>query len=98
MLMILSDQETPVYIRHLIVEGSSPWVIGRNVTNNANIYHLEGSFLEFTVPSSGVRNTLALTDYDTHSYLRRERLFHANFPSVQDLVSASLCASSASLS
>lgn len=42
-LITIFDQGTPVGIRHLIIDGSSSWVIGRNVTPKANINHIGGN-------------------------------------------------------
>ena len=38
MLSITSEEGTVINIRHLRIDGSSQWLIGRNVTTKANIY------------------------------------------------------------
>lgn len=96
MLTTLSDQGTPVNIRHLIIQGSSAWVIGRNVTRLTDIIHLNGNFLKFDVPETCEPNTIQLTDHDFHSYLLREKFYHSEFKSIQDPKCSSIVASSAS--
>ena len=93
MLTILSDQGTPVNIRHLIITGSSSWVIGRNVTRHTDIIHINGNFLQFNVPETGDSTTINLTDHDFHSYLLKERFYHAEFKSIQDPMCSTIIAS-----
>ena len=64
----LSDQGTPMKIRHLVMEGSSQWLIDRNVTCSCIINHATGNYLEFYVSDSETNN-LSMTDFENHSYL-----------------------------
>ena len=43
LLSLLSDQGVKVEIRHLIIEGLSPWIVGQNVTRHADIMHRKGN-------------------------------------------------------
>ena len=69
LLSLLSDQGVKVEIRHLIIEGSSPWIIGRNVTRHSDIIHRKGNYLHFSLLQSNATNTLQLINHDFHSYL-----------------------------
>ena len=84
MLTILSDRGTPVNIRHLIIKGSSSWVIGRNVTRLTDIIYINGNCSQFNVPETGESNTIQLNDHDFHNYILKERFYHAEFKSIQD--------------
>ena len=48
-LTATSDTGRPVDITHLVLEGSSQWVIGRNVTRKANIEHINRNAIAFMV-------------------------------------------------
>lgn len=93
----MSDQGKPVGISHLIVDASLFWVIGRNVTANANINHIVGNYLQFRWPGTNEVNILTLTEHDIPGYLRREQFYHEDYPSVHDSTSASLCVSTINL-
>ena len=76
-LSITSEEGTVSNIRHLIIDGSSQWLIGRNVTTKANIMHADGDCLSF--PSSdGSFDTLSLTTHEMHSYLCKKRFYHVD--------------------
>ncbi len=40
----LSDGSN-INIRHIVIEGSSQWVVGRNVTSKCDIVHSNGNYL-----------------------------------------------------
>ena len=42
----ISDQGNIVRIRHLVIEGSSKWIVGRNITKHCNIQRIGGNLLE----------------------------------------------------
>lgn len=57
-----------IQLRHLVLDGSSNWVIGRNITKHSNIIHMNKNVLQ--VPCSGQKMvSLPLVDHDLHSYL-----------------------------
>ena len=64
-----SDQGVPLQIRHLIIEGSSQWVIGRNVTRFCNIHHFDRNCLMFRSPVSDELLSMSLYDVGDHCYL-----------------------------
>ena len=66
---------TLIQIRHLLIEGSSPWVIGRNVTRKCNILHAEGDLLQVPVVNSN-SVSLSLLEHELHSYIPSEA-FHS---------------------
>ena len=66
-LTATSDTGNPVSITHLVVSGSSQWVIGRNVTSRSNIEHLETNSLVFL--ADGKRDRFSLTDEGFLSYI-----------------------------
>ena len=45
MLQMLTDNNNVIEIRHLIIQGSSQWVIGRNLTSKTNIVHIDGDYI-----------------------------------------------------
>lgn len=59
-----SDDGINVSIRHLVIEGSSQWIIGRNVTTHCDIIHSNGNYLRMKNGS-----TITLHDHDMHSYV-----------------------------
>lgn len=63
-------------IRHLVLDGSSQWVVGRNVTSRANILQLDGSCIELPGPHRG-RVRLLLHEDKFHLYLDSS-LFYQN--------------------
>ncbi|CAN8063104.1 unnamed protein product [Agarophyton chilense] len=57
-------------VRRVVVEGSTQWVIGRNVTQYCNIMHLHGNV--FQLPATAgctMTDTLSLTNRDMPSYV-----------------------------
>lgn len=68
----MSDSANLIRIRHLIVDGSSQWVIGRNVTRESDILHYDGSRVLFP-PVNGDRDSMLLIDDGLHSYLDLSR-------------------------
>lgn len=66
-LTAMSDSDNPIRMRHLIVEGSSQWVIGRNVTKSSDILHIDTNVLK--LPDS---DTISLVESDMHSFIPYE--------------------------
>ena len=83
LLSICSEEGTVINIRHLVIEGSSQWLIGRNVTTKGDILHASGDILRF--PSKdGTCITLSLVTHDMHSFLEKERFYHKEYCSLHD--------------
>ena len=55
-------------IRHLVLEGSSECIFGRNVTRRSDILHNGMNCIRFTVPD-GSHESIPLIDHDMHSYI-----------------------------
>ena len=55
---------TEVNIRHIVIEGTSQWPIGRNVTTKYDIIHTNGNY-----PKLSNRTKTALQNIDMHSYV-----------------------------
>ena len=69
MLNFKSDSGSLISIRHVVVDGSSPWVLGRNITRKCDIVHIGGNFIRFPPSSDGVSDTLTMIDFDLHRYV-----------------------------
>lgn len=65
-------------IRHLVLDGSSQWVVGRNVTSRSNILHMDDSFL-VTTGLDGAPLRLPPLDRN-HHLLLPQSLFAPNTP------------------
>lgn len=63
-----SDQGDEINIRHLVIEGSSQWVTGRNVTQKCNIVRIGKNELELP-DNSG---TISLNNHDLNCYIPYE--------------------------
>lgn len=63
-----TDLGTSIEIRHLVLEGSTSWVIGRNVTKLCNIVHHGSNSLQFFDPE-GHLEIISMNDVGDHSYL-----------------------------
>ena len=62
-----SDGGATVSIRHLVLDGSSQWVIGKNVTQHANILHMAENALQFEC--NGVMDKFTLMTHKFLSYI-----------------------------
>lgn len=65
-LSATTNQGTIVNIRHLVIEGSSQWVVGRNVSRHCNIDHIYRNAL--ILPAS-LESYISLVDHGFHSYI-----------------------------
>ena len=68
-----TDGEGVIQIRHLIIQGSSQWLIGRNVTKHCNIVHINGHYLQSPSSCDYSSNTISLLEHDFHSYVPIEK-------------------------
>lgn len=57
-----TDHNNMIHIRHLVIEGSSQWIIGRNVTRFGNIIHIGTNRLELP-------DFVSLVDNKFHSFV-----------------------------
>ena len=67
-LFFKSDSGHNISICHIIVSGSSPWLIGRNVTTNCDIIYLSGDYIRFP-NTAGKLDIISLINHDHHSYI-----------------------------
>ena len=90
-----TDEGVSVRIRHLIIEGSSQWVIGRNVTRYCDIVHIKNNLLQIPALDGGTQHlSISLVDYDLHSYIPHS-VFYNYGKSVQTVDKMTLfCATS----
>ena len=63
----MSENGRKVFIRHLVLDGSSQWIIGENVTQHSNIMHIGQNALQFV--TDGVSDTFTMIDNNFLSYL-----------------------------
>lgn len=63
----VSENGRSVLIRHLVLDGSSQWVIGKNVTGRSNILHIDYNALQFM--ADGVIDHFSMTTIGLLSYL-----------------------------
>jgi len=68
MLTAKTDEGNEIDIRHLVIEGSSQWIIGRNVTQLCNIVRIGKNMLE--LPNNS--GSISLRNYDLHCYVPYE--------------------------
>lgn len=63
----ISDNGKKIYIKHLVLDGSSQWFIDKNVTNNANILHANRSAIQFY--NDGHADRISIYDHKFLSYM-----------------------------
>jgi len=88
MLQACDDYGDKINIRHLVIDGSSQWVIGRNVTKHCDIQHIGGQFLNFPNGSK-----ISLIERDMHSYIKYENFSTANSSKMTLKARTGLCIS-----
>ena len=75
-----SESGRTVRITHLVLEGSSQWVIGRNVTRNANLQHIERNAIQFY--ADGEADYIPLTNRGFLSFIKLSAFVEPNASSV----------------
>jgi len=70
MLTAITGRGNEIEIRHLVIEGSSQWIIGRNVTQLCNIVRIGKNMLE--LPNNS--GSISLKNYDLHYFALSHRL------------------------
>lgn len=86
----------PLNIKHFVLEGSSPWIVGRNITTKGNIIYTSGDYLQFF--ANGDEVTEKLDKFDGNSRLRKAEFYHHSFPSRRDALCSLLFSLTANLS
>ncbi len=65
-----------INIRHIVIEGSSQWVVRRNLTSKCDIVHSNGNYLK-------LRNNLRMPTEDVHMHsFLPSHLFLTNAPNI----------------
>lgn len=68
-LTATTDQRNIIQIHHVIIEGSSQWVIDRNVTRKSNIMHTSRNFLQLSsISKTYESDTVTPTEHSMQSY------------------------------
>ena len=67
-------------ITHLVLEGSSQWVIGRNVTQNANMQHIDRNAIQFYADREA--DYIPLTNHGFPSFIKLSAFIEPNTSSV----------------
>lgn len=87
-LCIKTDEGNVMSVRTLVIEGSSQWVIGRNVTKRCNIQHIGGNKLVLRDSNDRVQ----LHDVGFHSYFPYERFVPSSIDFSKHVSSQLYCA------
>lgn len=72
-LQCKSDQNRSIGIRHIVVQGSSQWDIGRNITRACNHLQINHNRLQLPVFEDFNQDSIKTVDSDTHSYVLLNR-------------------------
>lgn len=83
-ICVRTDSHKLVSIRHLVIAGSSNWIVGRNVTRACNIVHVGNNAIQ--LPHSN--DSITMIDSDYHSYIPMSALLRASSAST---MTVSLC-------
>lgn len=85
-LTAYSDSNRPIDITHIVLRGSSQWIVGRNVTRKADIQHINGNALVFCVGELDERDSIKLFNDKFLSYIPMDRFSQTkNFSSISAL-------------
>ena len=95
-ISINSNHGNKVDIRHVVIEGSSTWIIGRSVTNKCIINHINGNKVELPIKKHNKNDFLQMIEYDMHSYIQLE-IFYFQAHQDYDQSMNSLCSHSGNL-
>ena len=63
-ISVCLEDDTAINVKHIVIEGSSRWIIGRSVTAKCDIIHSKGSYLK--LPNNV---EVLLENIDLHSYI-----------------------------
>lgn len=72
-----SHSGTKISIRHIVVEGSSPRVLGRNITRECDLVHIGGHYIRFQ-PINWISYSMTMIDQKSHSYVPLSYVYHLN--------------------
>lgn len=78
-IFVRTKKKSVVSIRDLVIQGSSTWVVGRNVTRKCTIEHIIAN--ELCLPSSPTNDTIPMVDDNFHSYIAKDRFLEQKVPS-----------------
>lgn len=72
-LTAFSDRKIPINITHIVLEGSSQWVIGKQVTRKCKIDHMSRHALLFF--NGRCMDSISIVDHEFLSYISLSRFF-----------------------
>lgn len=72
-LTAYSDSNRPIRITHIVLSGSSQWIIVINVTGKADIQHINRNALVFCTGDSGEIDSIKLLNDEFLSYILMDR-------------------------
>ena len=87
MISATLEDGTDVYINHIVIEGSSQWTIGRNVTSKCDIIHSNRNYLQ--LPN---HIQIPITDVDFHSFLPHSIFLRGNQQNYSNFRTKLFCA------
>lgn len=74
-LYLVTDSSSLIAVRHIVIEGSSQWILGRNITRRCNIIHLDRHVLQLPCSKS---EYISLIDFNRHSHVSLDRFIPQN--------------------
>lgn len=79
LLFAKTDNKNTISIRHIVVDGSSQWIIGRNLTRKCNIEYIGRSSIR--LPTIEPTDFIQMYDFDLHSHVNIDRFLNLNYGS-----------------
>lgn len=69
-LHLLTDARVRISVRHVVIDGSSQWALGRNLTSMCNIVHIGSHTLQLPTSDNQV---VSMIDHNRHSHISLDR-------------------------
>lgn len=65
-LLVTTDPENQITLRHIVIEGSSQWILGRNIIRACIIQHISAHALVLPTQQS---DKISMCDFEHHSHV-----------------------------